>query len=215
MNVVRSLERRLERLFEGVTGKVFSGRLHPTEIAGKLAREADFARFEHETGPATANVYTIAVNPRDLSLDPDELERTLVAEIDSYTRDEGLRLEGPVKVDITSSYDISPGTVLCHVEVRPGPTVPWARLVADNETVDIGRIRASIGRETDVDVILAHEDVSRRHALIWTQGGQVIVRDLGSSNGTTVDGAPVTNDQVVQAGSVLGFAAHRYRLVLL
>ena len=215
MNVIRSLERRLERLFEGVTGKVFSGRLHPAEIAGKLAREADFARFDHETGPATANVYNIAVNPRDLSLDPRELERTLVAEIDSYTREEGLRLEGPIKVDISTSPEVSAGTVLCHVEVRPGPPVPWARLTSDVETYDVGRIRASIGRESDVDVILPHQAISRRHAVIWTQGGQVLVRDLGSSNGTTVDGSPVTEDQQVQPGSVLGFADQRYRLVLL
>lgn len=213
--MVRSLERRLERLFEGVTGKVFSKGLHPAEIAGKLAREADFARFEHQTGPATANHYTIAVNPRDLGVDAEELEQTLVDEISRYTMEEGLRLEGPVAVEITSSYDVSPGTALCHVEVRPGPPVVWARLTSNTETAAVGRIRAIIGRQADADVVLPHEDISRHHALIWTEGGLFWIRDLGSSNGTSVDGAPVDGDQPIGNGSIVGFSSHRYRFVTL
>jgi hypothetical protein len=211
MNVVRGFERRLERLFEGVTGKVFSGRLHSSEIAGKLAREADFARFEHETGPATANSYSIVVHPRDLSLDPVELERGLTKEIVAYTMDEGLRLEGPVKVSIASSYDVSPGTVLCHVEIVPGPPVPWARLSSDTEMVDVGRVRSFVGRLPEVDVVLPHEDISRKHALIWAQGGHAWIRDLGSSNGTTLDGSPLEDDQPLPDGSVVAFASKRYR----
>ena len=65
MSLARSLERRLERLFEGATGRVFSGRLHPSEMAGRIAREADLARYRHESGPATANRYVLTVSPED------------------------------------------------------------------------------------------------------------------------------------------------------
>jgi len=211
VNVVRSFERRLEQLLEGVTGRVFSGRLHSAEIAGKLAREADFARFDHETGPATANIYNIVVHPRDLSIEPAMLEKELANEIETYTMTEGLRLEGPVKVSITSSGEVSPGTVLCHVEVQPGPPVPWARLTSANEMLDIGRIRAIVGRDSGADVVLAHQDISRRHALIWSQGGQSWIRDLGSSNGTTLDGSSVERDLRINEGSVVAFGSNRYR----
>ena len=213
LNVVRSFERRLERLFDGVAGKVFSGRLHPSEIASKLAREADFARFEHETGPATANSYTILVNPRDLTLSPSELEIVLAEEVDRYATDEGLRLEGPVSVSIEADEEVSPGTIVCQIEVKPGPTVPWAHLLGA-DVVEVGRNRVLIGRAPKADIVLSYEDISREHAVLWRQGGQVWIRDFGSSNGTTLDGQPVGREAAsVSSGSVLGFSEHRYRLV--
>lgn len=214
VSMVRSLERRLERLLEGIAGKVFSGRLHPSEIAGKVAREADLARFAHDTGPATANVYDILVNPRDLTLDPEDLERMLEDEIRRYTAEEGLRVEGPITVDIEASEEVAPGGVSCHVEVRPGPPVPWARLQSDEGSHEVGRTRAVVGRSPDADIVLPHEAVSRSHALIWRQGGQAWVRDLGSSNGTAVDGLPVGDEAAtLQHGSVVTFADRRFRFM--
>jgi len=214
VSVVRGLERRLEKLLEGVAGRVFSGRLHPSEIAGKMAREADFARFEHESGPATANSFMILVHPRDLSVDPEDLERTLADEMTSYTAEEGLRLEGPVVVSIEPTEDVAPGTVMCHVEVTPGPPVVWARLVGSGASLDVGRNRAMIGRAPENDVVINTEDVSRQHALIWREGGSISIRDLSSSNGTFIDGERIEHEAVeLQPGSLLSFADNKFRLV--
>ncbi len=212
MSVARSLERRLEHLLERVAGKVFSGRLHPSEIAGKLAREADFARFEHQTGPATANRYLIRVHPGDLTVDAAELEGALATEMSRYAAEEGLRLEGPVLVSIDATRDAAPGSVSIHVEVSPGEPVIWARLVGEGVQRDIGRNRVLIGRGNEADVRLSHDDVSRRHAVIWREHGSAWVADLGSANGTTVDGASLGSDPAeINGGSVIGFSAHRYR----
>lgn len=214
MNVVRSLERRLERLIEGVAGRVFSGRLHPSELASKLAREADFARFDHATGPATANFFVITVNPEDLTIDASGLEKMLAEEMTAYTSEEGLRLEGPVGVRIRTSESAVSGRADCHVEVVPGPPVVWAKLVSADETLVVGRNRAIIGRSPEADVVVAHDDVSRLHALIYRQGGQVWIDDLASANGTTIDGEKVDSGaRQVQPGSMIGLAGHRYRLV--
>ncbi|HEX6221990.1 MAG TPA: FhaA domain-containing protein [Acidimicrobiia bacterium] len=214
MNVVRSLERRLERLLEGVAGRVFSGRIHPSELAGKLAREADFARFQHFTGPATANLFVIQANPDDLSVETSKLEEMLAAEMTAYTTEEGLRLEGPITVRIEPLAGATSGKVNCHVEVAPGPPVVWARLIANGETLEIGRNRATIGRSSESDVVVPHDDVSRRHALIYRQHGQAWLRDLSSANGTTVDGVHIGNEAVlVQDGSVIGLSEHRYRFL--
>ena len=214
MSVARNLERRLERLIEGVAGRVFSGRLHPSELAGKLAREADFARFDHPTGPATANLFVIQVNPRDLGIDVGELEDMLAAEMTAYTAEEGLRLEGPVQVKITASEEATPGRADCHVEVLPGPPVVWAQLSGPREKFDIGRNRVFLGRSPDSDVVIAHDDVSRRHALIYRERGQSWMKDLSSANGSTVNGSALGEEPVlVEHGSVVTFAAHRYRFV--
>lgn len=212
VNVARSLERRLEKLLEGVAGRVFSGRLHPSELAGKLAREADFARFNHATGPATANLFIIQVNPRDLTVDASKLERMLAAEMTAYTTEEGLRLEGPVQVRIEPSEHASPGRVECHVEIVPGPPVVWAQLTAKDETLEVGRNRVLIGRSPDTDVVVGHDDVSRRHALLYRERGQTWIRDLSSANGTSVDGTAVGQEaKPLSHGSVVGLAGRRYR----
>lgn len=214
MNVVRNLEKRLERLLDGVVGRAFSGRLHPSEIAGRLAREADFARFEHPAGPATANSFTLTVNPRELTTDPGELQASLAAEIDRYTADQGLRLEGPATVTIESSDKVTPGSLTCHAEVVPGPLVTWARLVSESGSHDIGRNRVLIGRAPDMDIVLSADDVSRRHAAVWREGGAVFVRDLGSANGTLIDGSRVGGDPApIEQGSVLRLSEHSFRFV--
>ena len=214
MSVVRGLEKRLERLLEGVAGRVFTGRLHPSEIAGRLAREADFARFDHETGPATANSFTLMVNPKDLSMDPDELEQELAREVTAYTAEEGLRLEGPVAVNIEPSDEVAAGSLVCHVEVEPGPLDVWARLVSSSGTLDVGRNRVLVGRSPECDVVVPAEDVSRKHALLWREHGSSWVRDLGSANGTVVDGESLGTDPLeVEQGSVLALATNRYRLL--
>lgn len=214
VSVVRNLERRLERLLEGVAGRVFSGRVHPSELAGKLAREADFARFEHPTGPATANHFVIRVNPDDLPADTAKLEEMLAAEMTAYTTEEGLRLEGPVGVRIEPLDKAAPGKVQCHVEVVPGPPVVWARLMGEDETVDVGRNRSVIGRAPECDVVIDHDDISRRHALIYREGGQTWIKDLGSANGTILDGTRVGDEAVaIQEGSVVTLSDHRYRLM--
>lgn len=214
MSVARSLERRLEKLIEGVAGRVFSGRLHPSELAGKLAREADFARFDHPTGPGTANLFVIRVNPRDLSMDGGELEVMLAAEMSAYTAEQGLRLEGPIQVRITASEEATPGRADCHVEVMPGPPVIWAQLTSRTQRFDIGRNRALVGRSPENDVVIPHDDISRRHALIYREGGQSWIRDLGSANGTSVDGSALGEaPAVIEHGSVVTLAGHRFRFV--
>lgn len=214
MSVARSLERRLERLIESVAGRVFSGRLHPSELAGKLAREADFARFDHVTGPATANLFLIHVNPKDLTVEASKLERMLAAEMTAYTAEEGLRLEGPVTVRIETSDQVPQGRSDCHVEVMPGEPVVWANLVGRSSTLEIGRNRSLIGRSPECDVVIPVDDVSRQHALVYREGGQTWVRDLSSANGTVVDGQRLGTEAVpLQPGSIVSFSEHRYRFV--
>ena len=209
--MVRGLERRLERLLEGA-GRVFSGRLHPAEIAGRLAREADFARFGHETGPATANSYTLLVNKRDLDGNPSDLEARLTDELERYTAEQGLRLEGPVRVRVEGTDRVGPGSIACHAEVVPGRLPNWGKLISDHGTLGVGHNRAVVGRTEPADVRIAVQAVSRRHALIWREGGNAFIVDLGSANGTMVDGAAVHDEPIpLQPGSTVAFAGQPFR----
>jgi DNA-binding NtrC family response regulator len=59
-----------------------------------------------------------------------------------------------------------------------------------------------IGRATDCDVVLNLEHVSRRHALVRRNGPILIVEDLGSRNGTHVDGQRIEKTSI-EEGSIL------------
>ncbi len=69
-------------------------------------------------------------------------------------------------------------------------------------TVNSGRF--SIGRGSDNSIAFPGDsNVSRYHAQIESMGGEFILKDLGSSNGTTVNGEPVADEVVLQDGDVI------------
>lgn len=60
-----------------------------------------------------------------------------------------------------------------------------------------------IGRVSDVDVLLLDEKVSRKHAKVSTQGGQVFIEDLASRNGTFVNGARIRSVELKEGDEIL------------
>ncbi|MFK0153367.1 FHA domain-containing protein [Streptomyces sp. NPDC090499] len=69
-----------------------------------------------------------------------------------------------------------------------------------------------IGRDPANGLRLNHETVSRVHAELRRQGGLWILRDLGSTNGTTVNGRRVTGAAVVREGDQVAFGRMAFRL---
>lgn len=63
-----------------------------------------------------------------------------------------------------------------------------------------------IGRGKECDVILADRKVSRRHARISRNGADTLVEDLGSKNGTCVNGNPVEGRRALRDGDILQIA---------
>ncbi len=70
-----------------------------------------------------------------------------------------------------------------------------------------------IGRDPASGLRLNHETVSRVHAELSHQGGMWVLRDLGSTNGTTVNGRRVIGAAVVREGDHVGFGRMSFRLV--
>ncbi|CAL9616820.1 MULTISPECIES: FHA domain-containing protein [unclassified Streptomyces] len=69
-----------------------------------------------------------------------------------------------------------------------------------------------IGRDPASGLRLSHETVSRVHAELTLQGGMWVLRDLGSTNGTTVNGRRVIGAAVVREGDQIGFGQMTFRL---
>ena len=207
MNLVRDFERRLEKMVDGMAGKVFRGKLHPVELATRLIREADLSVEEGVAGPTAANVFNLRLNPRDVDFDVPagfipELEQVL----ESAGADRGWRLDGPITVTLEPDEDVSQGTVSCRVDRSPGIRPPWANLTGETGTKHAVRYnRCIVGRADGSDIAIGDSGVSRVHALVWREGGEAWVVDLGSANGTEVDGASAAGPLLLTSGSVVRF----------
>jgi serine phosphatase RsbU (regulator of sigma subunit) len=70
-----------------------------------------------------------------------------------------------------------------------------------------------VGRAATSHVRLPDSSVSRTHARIVLDGGKVTLTDLGSSNGTFVNGAPLSEPRELKLGDVLAFADVELKLV--
>ncbi|MFN2550024.1 MAG: FHA domain-containing protein [Myxococcales bacterium] len=60
-----------------------------------------------------------------------------------------------------------------------------------------------IGRSSDLDMVLIEDMVSRKHAKITLQSGQITISDLGSTNGTFVNGEKVKRARLKEGDRIL------------
>ena len=91
------------------------------------------------------------------------------------------------------------------------PSTPRAVLAVRSPTQGIGRFPVNpgttrIGRAPENDIVLVDDRVSRRHGQIATRFGMLVYTDLGSTNGSFLNGSPVTEialgpTDILQLGS--------------
>ena len=79
--------------------------------------------------------------------------------------------------------------------MRSGPT-PGATFSLEGDQLMIGRDSAS-------NIAINDAEVSRKHARLAFQGGKYVIEDLGSTNGTFVNGQRLSNAVVLKSGDVI------------
>jgi Protein of unknown function (DUF3662)/FHA domain len=193
---LQQFEQRLERLVEGAFAKAFRSGLQPVEIARRLTREMDLHRTVGPRGVIAPNVFEVALAPNDIERFEsfaDALVGELADAAREHARTERYNFVGPVEVALKADQNVNPGSCVVTSEVKGGPGGgPTASLVLpDGRRVTMDDGPLTIGRLPECSVVVEDTNVSRRHAEVRRDGPDVVVVDLGSTNGTRVNGAQV------------------------
>src|SRR5437588_9207560 len=86
------------------------------------------------------------------------------------------------------------------LEERARARAESAILLIDGQRVVVGPGGATLGRSRQCDVVLSDPNVSRQHAEIRPRGGSWVLTDLGSTNGTLLNGRRIEGPEVVKVG---------------
>ncbi len=202
---LRDLERGLERSVEGVFARVFRSGLKPIEIGRRATRSLDDGRSVDVHGRTVVpNHVTVALSPADqerLADIHDSLVRELSEAIRQHARYEGYHFLGPVAVEMVVSPRLRTGMFDVRGRFREaeGGAGPGSLLLPTGERVTLGEYVVTFGRLPESTIVLADTNASRNHAEIRPYGDGYRLIDLGSTNGTLVNGAPIA-DQILVDG---------------
>jgi hypothetical protein len=210
---LQQFEERLERLVEGTLAKPFRSNLQPVEIGRRLTREMDLHRRVGVRGLIAPNAFAVTLAPADVerfSNFIDALSRELSDAAREHAKNEGYLFVGPVEVEIFEGSTLKAGRFTVEAEVREDADGGFlAELVLnDGRRVQIGTEPLVIGRLPECGVVLADSNVSRRHAELRRAGDSVVLTDLGSTNGTRVNGAPI-RERVLASGDEVSVGSTR------
>jgi hypothetical protein len=197
---LQQFERRLERMVEGAFARAFRGELQPIELGRRLTREMDLHRAVSVRGLVAPNVFEVVLSEDDYERFEGFLEalnKELVEAGRAHARSEGYTFLGPVVVEIGSDPALPRSTfeIASTVVENTETTTAWIVLPNDRK-IGVGSEPVTIGRMPDCTVPLADPNVSRHHAEVRRDGDRVYLVDLGSTNGTRVNGVPVHQRQL-------------------
>ncbi len=231
MALLRTIESRIEGLFEGVFGRAFRTHVQPIELARKLVKEMDDHRTVSVSRVYVPNEFTIYLSPADrkqFEAYEDSLVRELQEYLAEHARRERYALLTPPQVLVTIDEDLAvgefgiatrlapdetsaerppvdlpvdapaqtmiyraPAPVETETEPEPEPPREIVTLTVAGKTHELTKPRAVLGRSRECDVRVSDVNVSRRHSEVRAEGTEYWVADLGSTNGTVVNGKRV------------------------
>jgi hypothetical protein len=92
------------------------------------------------------------------------------------------------------------GRIAEPLEERAKARRETALLLLDGKRLVVGPTGVTLGRSRQCDVVLEDPNVSRQHAEIRPRGGSWVLTDLGSTNGSSVNGRRIDSPEVLKPG---------------
>ena len=212
---LHGFERRLEALVEGVFSRAFRSGLQPVEVGRRLAREMDDRRTVGVHGLIAPNSFRVRLSATDRERF-EAFESTLLRELAdaarSHARDEDYGFLGQVIVTLETDPALGAGQCAVTADIKADPDGRVGTLVTpDGRRIPVAERPIVIGRLSSCDIPLGDPQVSRRHAEVRRDAEGFAVFDLGSTNGTVVNGASVRERRLADGDELrIGSATIRF-----
>lgn len=223
------VERFFERLVERPSARLFKTRLRPLQILRRIERAMDAERGAEGRRGLVPDQFTVRLHPEDLAalLPAEDVAAELASGALSFARAHGYALRERPRVTLRPDPSRRPGEVEIEAAVSPAPEAELDETSAGGTRVfEVPVVRAPaitleirepgraarriamsgapirIGRAPECELVLKDNRVSRRHARLAARDGVLVLTDLGSTNGTRVNGSRVT-EVVLGAGDTV------------
>jgi hypothetical protein len=200
-----------------VFSRAFKSNVRPIEIGRRLIKEIDSNRTVDMKGRRVVpNQFVVRLAADDQAALAD-IESALITElaeaVKEYCADENYHLRGPVVVTIEIDQSVSTGRIEVDSSVRKaGASEIVAKVtLPDDRKITLGKDTLIIGRLAECDIAFDDSNVSRRHAEIKALVGGYAVNDLGSTNGTKVNGVTITFERALRDGDIISVGSHSIR----
>ena len=209
MGILDSFEKGLERVVNGAFAKAFKSGLQPLEVTAALRRELDTkAAVVARDRILVPNRFVVRLAKDDFAA-MTKLGPSLIDEftqlVQQHATAQRYAFAGGISIKLQEDAAVTEGTVRIDSTNVKGE-VAW------NPVLDIGgkrypltKSRTIIGRGSDADITVDDTGTSRAHVEILWDGTRGQVNDLGSTNGSKLNGQPVTKaplpaDSVIEIG---------------
>ncbi|KQO63836.1 FhaA domain-containing protein [Curtobacterium sp. Leaf261] len=195
MGLLDKFERGLERTVNGAFAKTFRSGVQPLEITSALRRELDTkAAVVSRERILVPNEFTVHLAPPDYTR-MNDIGRPLIDELATLVQQHAVAqnysFSGPVAITLRQDGTLSTG-ILQVDSTTVRKDLVWVGVLdigSQRHTLRVGR--TVIGRGTDADITIADTGTSRKHVeLVW-DGKHAQVTDLGSTNGSKLNGQKV------------------------
>ena len=209
MGILDNFEKGLERVVNGAFAKTFKSGLQPLEVTAALRRELDTkAAVVSRDRILVPNDFVVRLAPGDFARMTD-LGPALIDEftqlVQRHAAAQHYAFAGGISIRLQNDPALSEGVVgIDSVNVKG--EVAWTPVLdIDGKRYPITKSRTIIGRGSDADITLDDTGTSRQHVEILWDGKRGQVSDLGSTNGSKLNGAPVTKsplppDSIIEIG---------------
>jgi hypothetical protein len=209
VGILDNFERGLERAVNGAFARTFKSSLQPIEITAALRKELDtHAAIVARDRILAPNRFTVRLSPTDferMSAMGPSLTDELTSLVQQHAKTQGYQFAGAISISFSQDESLADGLVQVDSATSRGE-VAWTAVVdVAGKRYPLKQGRIVIGRGSDADITVDDSGTSRRHVEILWDGSRAQVNDLGSTNGTTLNGeridrAPLPQDSVVQIG---------------
>lgn len=196
MGLLDNFENGLERAVNGVFAKTFRSSLAPIEITSALRRELDTkAAVVSRDRILVPNRFRVRLGRTDFtrmsSIGPTLIDE-LTQLVQTHATAQGYQFAGGIDIRLVEDTGLSEGMIRIESENMKGE-VSWTPVLdVAGKRYPITRGRTIIGRGSEADITVDDPGISRKHVEILWDGKRAQVNDLGSTNGSELDGSPVT-----------------------